>query len=497
MAVKFSYTGSSSSTGGRLSKFTGCKQLFKKAKNSKGIHRALAVVAVDDGPFTDEKYASNLAVDMLAEFFNSDYFQEMKKVDDDEVVKSQISEMLSRINRFVYSYGIQQEYQPKLELAAVFALEKKFYSVSFGGISIIEFNSEKVTELTTPGGWFSGSLKERGLTSEKLKDHLKAGLDKREGVVYLGQAQDIKVPVRNGELQVANYMAVLNDGVSQFIPNEEVKLITISEDTVSEACHRLVSMAKERGVKGNAAISIFTLIRGEDADADQSVEETIGTREKKKKGCSCNAVYSVIVFLLLVGMLAAAYIGFLSARKTADNLEKQRTGADGIQLNTNVPLDASGSHYYVLLDPESARLSFLRLNGRKLDQSQERFDITEEVNRLELQPLMDKGTYTLSIKADSRQFYKVYESNRRNLVQIDKDGVEIFLTKGSVTSIYPDDMEGVAEVKLEGLGSPTRITFHQENLMIYVKTDQPQTEPEPEKKEENHKPAEESEDIGE
>ena len=82
----------------------------------------------------------------------------------------------------------------------------------------------------------------------------------------------------------------------------------------------------------------------------------------------------------------------------------------------------------------------------------------------------------MSIKINAKDFYRVFENSSRNNVQIYKDDAYIYLTKGSVATINPDEAQGIAEILVTGLGSPLKISFEKQNMIFKINYD---TSPEP------------------
>jgi hypothetical protein len=127
----------------------------------------------------------------------------------------------------------------------------------------------------------------------------------------------------------------------------------------------------------------------------------------------------------------------------------------------------------VVLDKECMPLNIFRINGDKMDPAQLKYEITKDLNELELFPAMNKGSFNLSMKVATRESFQVLEGSSRNSILITGDKIEIHLTKGAYATIKPDGGggTGIALITMTGMGSPIIITYTKENMILKADKD--------------------------
>lgn len=465
MSAIFNYNTGESSGSGKLGKLTRDARLLKKTKNRHGVIRIVAAVASDSGAFPDGNFPSEIAVNMVSEFFMTDVFEKMKTSDRNLQVEKSLKDLFARINTLIYSRGIQQGQHVKLSLSVVIAVEDSLYSCHVGTGKIVKFGSRGISILSSSGPHFSQAVKEGMTVDQALKTTFEGEKAEVMGVAGTVSPRFVMEDIKPGEK-----IALFSKGIDDFIPDEEIKVIFNSVDTLKGACHRLVSISKQRGLRDNATIVVFSLKTGDD-DTGKPLDEIVEEPAEKKSGCSCSGVYLMILTLLLVIMVVGSYVGYRHAKKLSQNLYKATSAPT--ESPEPVGLGQPGlGRFFLVKDPKTMELNFFRLNGKKLDLDQGRYEIFDAHNVLELLPILEKGTYTLTIKMNSKNYYQVFEGSSRNVIQLYEDNVKVHLTRGSVASVYPDESTGITSLVIEGLGSPVKISFQKQNLVIKATPEQ-------------------------
>jgi PPM family protein phosphatase len=458
MAEGFTYNGGVASAKGRLSIFSHEASVFKTQRSSKKVSQMLAAVADDSGPFPAGDHASEIAIDMITSFFNSTFFTEMKSPKKDSNVdleiELKIKDLITDISAEIYSRGAREKRQVRLSLTFVILVEENLYAVHCGNNRLLKIANRNFEQLTQDSSWSPQKDVPRELKSLNIPA---LGIDSQVDIQFI---TDVVTPY--------DTLALFTDGISEFIPNQEIVVILNSLDNQQGACNRLVSIAEQRGMRDNATMLAFSMMRGNMESAGSIAE--IAEREHEKTGNLWGSIYTFILVALISVMLVGIYIGFRYAQQVAGNLSLDK---DNKKIENLSDLPDSGSGVaFLIRDPDSVSLDFFRLNGRKLEISETKHEIHDSFNNLELLPVLDRGTFTVVLKITDKGKYRVYEGATRNIVQIFQDEVKIHLTKGSMASIFSDNSAGVMNLEVSGMGSPMRVTFEKQNLIIKVTRDQ-------------------------
>ena len=477
MATSIQYTRGSAFGSGRLGKFAREENIFRIVKNREGVKLLLAMVADESGAFPGGNHASSMAADMVGEFFKSDMFLNLKRGESDKLVSEGLQELFNRINTVIYSQGIKEGQHVKLSMSLALMVEDTLHCCHIGTGRILLMQGNNQDQISQDNSWLSRAIKEGRFTVDRAMQ-----IPPQDKIPFLGmegsvQCQFVKKHVNTGES-----VAVFSDGIGEFIPNSEVAIIFNSANSQDEACERLVDLAKERGLSDNATILSFTVEAAREQKEEQEFdEEAPQEKNKEKRGFGCNLLYFLTVLILLGAMTVGSYIGLKNADKLFKTLFSSPAKPKATGKKIDPDLIETGKNYLVKKE-ETAALNFFRLNGRKLDPAVSRFEINDANNRLEILPIMSKGTYWVELKINSKNYYEIYEGASRNKVNVFEDNVKLYLTKGAAATLRPDEIHGVTSVRVSGLGSPLRISFSKQNMILLVKTSLPQTLPTDNKK---------------
>ncbi len=276
---------------GKLGKFSKDSLIITKKKNKFGVECILAAVADDSGPFPDGSHASEIAINMLSEFFNSPLFTNLKSSEQNPQIEERFRDLFHRINHLVYMRGLQDGQLVKLSVSAVISVEDQMYICHIGTGSILKIEGKKAHRLV--GGWNAEPILQ--------KESLNKIFTSVPNVMGLGEK--INPEFVMSVLNPSDTVVIFTDGIGEFIPDEEIKVIFNSVDTLQGACNRLVSISKERGLKDNASIVAFSMEKGK-ADTSKEIGDIVD-EEHKKRGCSCSALYiGIVSFLLIVRVIS-------------------------------------------------------------------------------------------------------------------------------------------------------------------------------------------------
>lgn len=448
---------------GRRSQLSRDESLSKLIKNREGNRILLAAVADCTRAFPSGTFPSSIAIDMVRDYFNSEYILDLNKNETDENICATIRDLFDRINTVLYSQGISEGQAEKASLSVVLIIGEMLYAGHVGTGKILLMEETSPIQLTQENAWLEA------LKQGKFATEMGAQPPVEEETPLLGTEGKVPVQLMKEDLELGDRVAVLTDGIGEYIPNQEILVLLKSTRNISDACKRLTAIALERGLLDNGTILAVHIdpTRERDEVFDQPVVEL---KPKEKKSSGCGGFYLIVILLLLSVIAGGSYIGYEHAKVLWKNLTAPFTQPIPTETTPEPEFTKAGS-FYMAVEKDSALLSILRLNSTKMDPSQENFELTEAYNQVEILPTLAKGTYTLEIKINNKNFYEVHESSSRNKIAIFADNIKIYLTKGALATLIPNETNGVTHLKVSGLGSPSLISFPKENIMVKATLD--------------------------
>lgn len=477
MSTSIRFTKGSSRSEGRPDKGPGNDTVFKVIKNKAGEKILMAAVAEDEGPYPGKSRASTMAVEMAGEFIKSEIMLNLKKEDGDSAVKEGVSSLFNRINTVIYSQGVKESDKVKLSLLMAVVFNSKLFVGHIGTGKIIQIHEGSAIQLTEDYSWIQQAIRRGDFSRDSAMQ-----TPNDEAVPMLGVEGSVEVQVNSFELEPGDGVALISHGISEYVPNHEIAVVLRSTGSLTNACERLISIAGDRGRNDSCAIVTFAMepvddgkvvnkeaAREEDAvEVDESLAEE--PKKEEKKGCGCSGFYMFLLVFILSVMAVGGLVGYKHAKKLIANLTKPGKSPAPPKKGVDHRLIETG-RFYLIKEEETARLNFFRLNGRKLRNKDNQFELFDAHNRLDILPVMDHGTYTAAFKLNSKNFYEVYEGSSRNKINIFEDRVSIFLTKGAKAILRPDEIRGVTSIEVHKMGSPLRVNFSRQNLIFKVTKD--------------------------
>lgn len=456
------YNGSSSTESGKAGKFSRDASAFKKTTNKKGKQILMAVVADDSQPFANGEHPGEIAVNITKDFFATEVFMEIKSEKDYSGVESAIKGLMNFINTTIYTRAQREGIRIGVSMSAVFVVEETMYVAHVGSGRVLRIRGNEITQFTKEQSWFSMAMKERGMTvTEALSS---SGVEETR---LLGEEPAIQFDLRIDNLKTDDVVVLCTDGISEFIPNQEIKVILDSMDNLDTACSRLTTISKERGLKDHSTIIIFKYYESREAHK-KSVGEIIEKEEEKKGGCS--TIYYFLLFFLLFIIVTALYLGYRSAEKIKYHVlkpTKTKTPIKHVAEEPEIPTATT----YIELEDNGMPISIFRLNKLKIDPKKQHYEITGERNEMEVLPKFHKGTFNITITTNPKDSYKIFDGNTRNTIRIYEDNTKVYITRGCVVTFRPEVEGGVSKIQLSGLGSPVYIHFGKESFRIKLDKD--------------------------
>ncbi len=463
--IKFE-TGSAVSRG-KMNQFAYDARVIKTHVTKKGKSLLLAAVADDQAPFINNEHPSEVAISIITDIFTSKIISQIDAISDYNGMEQDIKDIFNLVNTSLYTRAQSEGVQTRTSVAMILVIDDQMLIGNIGENRIIRIREDEVIPLAGGSSWFSQATKVRGMT---VREALSSSHILGSGA--LGVAPMVECDFQVVNLGVNDQVLIYSDGVAEFISDQEIQVIVKSVENIPGACMRLTEISLERGLKDSASVVFFKLISSEEAHK-KSIEEIKEKKEEKKPG-GCSIIYYIILFSLLFVIGVATYVGYRHAGKLMKNMLKApssptpTTTAPGEEPAPDLP---SGKTFLVL-EKDSMPLNFFRLNKKKLDVAEERYEITGEHNELELMPVVSKGTYNVQLAMNAKDSFLVFEGATRNMIRIYEDNLQVHLTKGAYVKLTPQVEGGVSRLQVSGMASPISINFAKDNLIIKIDKDQ-------------------------
>jgi len=465
---RIKYDGGSGFISGNINKYAHDAHAFRKFVNKRGKKMLLAVVADDQSPFQNGDHPSDIAINITVDFFSSKIFEELKSDKDYPGLEAAIRGLFAHINKVLYDRSQIEENRVKVSMSAVFVVDETMFVGHVGKGKILRLRDEETISLASDSSWFSQATKIKGMTVSEALSSSNMMESK-----CLGLEPAIEIDFKMDNLIIDDRVLVCTDGVGEYISDEEIQVIIKSVENFPGACIRLTEIARNRGLRDEGTAVLFSILSMEEVQK-KSVEEITGVEEEKPKGGTCGIIYFIILFGVLFVIMVALYVGYKHGMKLLRNLTKSRTSSVEPVREPGVAPDIPGGKYFLILDEESLLLNVFKLNKKKLDVRDLRYELPGEeqkLNELEIMPIVHKGTYSIILTVGDKDDYRITEGSERNLVRVYADNVRIYLTGGCGANINPQGKGGLAQVRISGLGSPVFVFFGQENVMLKIEKD--------------------------
>lgn len=463
--IKFE-TGSAVSRG-KINQFAHDARVVKTHVTKKGKSLLLAAIADDSAPFINSDHPSEIAVSIITDIFTSKIISQIDAISDYNGMEQDLKDIFNLVNTSLYTRAQSEGVQTRTSVAMILVIDDQMLIGNIGENRIIRIREDEVIPLAGGSSWFSQATKVRGMT---VREALSSSQIMDAGA--LGVEPRVECDFQVVNLGVTDQVLMYSDGVAEFISDQEIQVIVKSVENIPGACMRLTEISLERGLKDSASVVFFKLISSEEA-YKKSIEEIKDKKEEKKPG-GCSIIYYIILFSLLFIIGVAAYVGYKHAGKLMKNMLRPPSSptptatAPGEDPAPDMP---SGKTFLVL-EKDSMPLNFFRLNKKKLDAAEERYEITGEHNELELMPVTSKGTYNVQLAMNAKDSFLVFEGATRNMIRIYEDNLQVHLTKGAYVKMTPQVEGGVSRLQVSGMASPIIIYFAKDNLIIKIDKDQ-------------------------
>lgn len=205
----------------------------------------LFVVADGMGGHNAGEVASKMAVDSVL-----NYFEEIKTIE-----KGMLKESVQKANNEIYRYSknVFECIGMGTTLTACLITENFIEIANVGDSSCLGLNSSKIKKITKDHSLVQELVDSGSLTEEEALSHPKRNIITRA----IGTCENVEIDLYEIEKEVYDKFLLCTDGLTNEVERKEVLSIVNESEDYSEACEKLVTLAKSRGGRDNITVLLF------------------------------------------------------------------------------------------------------------------------------------------------------------------------------------------------------------------------------------------------
>lgn len=205
----------------------------------------LFIVADGMGGHNAGEVASKMAVDSVLS-----YFEEIEKVE-----KEMLKESIKNANNEIYKYSrnVFECIGMGTTLTACLITKDFIQIANVGDSSCIGIAHNKVEKLTKDHSLVQELVDSGSLTEEEALIHPKRNIITRA----IGTSEEVIIDLYEIEKEMYDQFLLCTDGLTNEVDRKEVLSIVNESEDYSEACEKLVSLAKSRGGRDNITVLLF------------------------------------------------------------------------------------------------------------------------------------------------------------------------------------------------------------------------------------------------
>lgn len=205
----------------------------------------LFIVADGMGGHNAGEVASKMAVDSVLS-----YFEEIETVE-----KGMLKESIKKANNEIYKYSrnVFECIGMGTTLTACLIAEDFIEIANVGDSSCLGVKGEKIEKITKDHSLVQELVDSGSLTEEEALAHPKRNIITRA----IGTSEEVEIDLYDIEKERYDEFLLCTDGLTNEVERKEVLSIINESEDYSEACEKLVTLAKSRGGRDNITVLLF------------------------------------------------------------------------------------------------------------------------------------------------------------------------------------------------------------------------------------------------
>ena len=236
-----------------------------ETKRRRGV---MTVVADGMGGHASGEVASRMAVELIGKF----YYQDTENSAPDAL---RLAVELANVEIYQASTTDENLFGMGTTVIVLILLENTAYSAHVGDSRLYRLRFQNLELLTIDHSQVMEMVKQGLLSFEEAWNHD----DKNIILRALGTQPAVEVEVSDVfEVEIGDEFLLCSDGLSDMLPDDEIRELWSNSKGVHEACENLIEQAKQRGGHDNVTVGIV----GISADAETFTNRAVPqTREMK------------------------------------------------------------------------------------------------------------------------------------------------------------------------------------------------------------------------
>lgn len=209
----------------------------------------LTIVADGMGGHASGEVASQMAVDLISEFYYAD------RVSDTRTALRQAVEFANLVI-FETSVSDEEFYGMGTTVIALVILDGVGYSAHVGDSRLYRLRGEELEQITMDHSQVMEMYKQGIISWEESKTHE----DKNIILRAVGTQAEVEVEVSDPfAIDGGDEFMLCSDGLSDMVDDDEIRLIWIASKNVHDAGEQLVSRAKQKGGHDNVTVAMLRI----------------------------------------------------------------------------------------------------------------------------------------------------------------------------------------------------------------------------------------------
>lgn len=193
------------------------------------------------------------AGEVASKYAVTEILNKVKNINFDYNISAELINCVKGANEKIYNESIiNEEYKgmgTTVTLALIF--KDKLYVAHVGDSSCYVLEGDNIKKITKDHSFVQELIDIGSISEEQAKNHPNKNIITRS----LGFSKELEVDVYELLIKGIRKIILCTDGLTNYINNDELKEV-VQQDKNTEACERLVSVAKNRGGSDNISIIV-------------------------------------------------------------------------------------------------------------------------------------------------------------------------------------------------------------------------------------------------
>lgn len=193
------------------------------------------------------------AGEVASKYAVTEILNKVKNINFDNNISTELINCVKGANEKIYNESIiNEEYKgmgTTVTLALIF--KDKLYIAHVGDSSCYVLEGDNIKKITKDHSFVQELIDIGSISEEEAKNHPNKNIITRS----LGFSKELEVDVYELLIKGIRKIILCTDGLTNYINNDELKEV-VQQDENTEACERLVSVAKNRGGSDNISIIV-------------------------------------------------------------------------------------------------------------------------------------------------------------------------------------------------------------------------------------------------